>query len=109
MRDRSMQNRISVILGMVLVFAMAASLLLPLFSNFIPPAQVDPGTPTPQPTVPAPVSDLNSISFAETYVHPSGLFTAAKPSGYTISNEFSTTGEAQATMRNADQLSVLEI
>jgi hypothetical protein len=109
MRDRSMQNRISVILGMVLVFAMAASLLLPLFSNFIPPAQVDPATATPRPTVPAPVSDLNSISFAETYVHPSGLFTAAKPSGYTISNEFSTTGEAQATMRNADQLSVLEI
>jgi hypothetical protein len=109
MRDRSMQNRVSAVLGLLLVFAMGSSLILPLIRRINPATQTDPATPTPQPTVPAPVSDLSTISFTEPYIHPSGLFTAAKPSGYSISNEFSTTGEAQATMRNADQLSVLEI
>jgi hypothetical protein len=42
-------------------------------------------------------------------LHPSGLFTAALPTGFAPQNQFSTTGEAQVSMENPEQLSVIEM
>lgn len=109
MRDRKWQQRITIFLGVFLSFGMVASVVLPLIStrmNLNQP-QVQP-TNTPAPTQPAP-PDTSAINFDSTYLHPSGLFTAAIPSGYQLTNEFNTTGEAQVTMENSDALSVLEI
>lgn len=109
MRDKKWQQRITVFLGVFLSFGMVASVILPLISTQLDlnQAQVQPTT-APLPTQPAP-PDTSTITFDSTYLHPSGLFTAAIPSSYELTNEFNTTGEAQVTMEDTDALSVLEI
>jgi len=109
MSNRTRQGRISLYLGIFLAFIMAASLALPLISNnqLQNQSAVQP-TETPAPTVPAPIEDLSSIQFNEIYLHPSGLFTVAIPSGWAPVTEVNTTGEAQVTMRNPDALSIVE-
>ncbi|MEM9954016.1 MAG: hypothetical protein AAF846_20570 [Chloroflexota bacterium] len=109
MRDRKWQRRLTIGIGFFLAFIMVASLLTPIFltNQQIAPQQARP-TNTPVPTQPAP-PDTTSIFFDRTYLHPSGLFTAAIPSGYVLNNELNNTGEAQAAFENAMQLSVLEL
>lgn len=109
MRDRKLQNRVTLFLGIFLSFGMVAGLVSPLLlsQQNLSPAQSRP-TNTPPPTQPAP-QDISAINFDQTYLHPSGLFTAAIPSNYILSNEFNSTGEAQVTMENSAALSVLEI
>lgn len=112
MRDRTWQRRITIFLGVLLSFAVAAG----SFVGFIQQSlitnsqqqQTQP-TDTPAPTVPAPVTSFDDISFDTTYLHPSGLFTLDIPSGWQPQNNFSTTGEAQATLENPAQLSVMEV
>lgn len=109
MRDRKWQQRITLFLGIFLSFGMVASVVLPLISTQMNLSQPQvQATRTPAPTQPAP-PETSTINFDSTYLHPSGLFTAAIPSGYVLTNEFNTTGEAQVTMENTDALSVLEI
>ncbi len=109
MSNRTTQNRVSLYLGIFLAFIMAASLALPLISNqqLQQQSQVQP-TATMLPTVPPPIEDLSTITFDETYLHPSGLFTVAVPSGWEPVTEVNTTGEAQVTMRNPEALSIVE-
>lgn len=103
------RNRLTVYLGIFLAVMMALSTIIPLLGNQVPQQQQEPTTPTPRPTVPPPISDLSSIQFTETYLHPSGLFTAAIPTGWVPVNEFNTPGEVQVTMNNGQALSVVEI
>jgi len=111
MRDRRVQQRVTVVLGIVLAIAMGASLMLPLLQqlgvNAAPPA-VQP-TDVPPPTQPPPIADLSSIRFEEPYLHPTGLFTAVVPSGWSATNEATTANEARVTFNNAAQLSVVEM
>ncbi|MGB7340516.1 MAG: hypothetical protein WBC91_16580 [Phototrophicaceae bacterium] len=109
MRDKKMQNRITLFLGIFLSFGMVAGLVSPLLlsQQNLNPAQTRP-TNTPRPTQPAP-PDVSTINFDQTYLHPSGLFTAAIPTNYLLSNEFNSSSEAQVTMENSAALSVLEI
>ncbi|MCA9915863.1 MAG: hypothetical protein KC496_21060, partial [Anaerolineae bacterium] len=107
MTNRSAQNRASVYLGIFLAIVMGLSVVLPLISNQSLRTTVQP-TETPAPTVPAPIEDLSTITFDQTYLHPSGLFTVAIPSGWSPVTEVNTTGEAQVTMRNPDALSIVE-
>ena len=109
MRDRKWQQRITIFLGIFLSFGMVASVVLPLLQNQITnsQAQIQP-TRTPAPTQPAP-PDTSTITFDTTYLHPSGLFTAAIPSTYQLVSEFNSTGEAQVTLENSAALSVMEI
>jgi hypothetical protein len=110
MRDNTMQRRITVILGFGLAFAMGASLILPLLStNLNNPAQTILPTATAAPTLPAPIANLGDIQFDETFLHESGLFEAAVPTGWRVINQATTTNEAQATLQNAEQLSVVEM
>lgn len=106
---RTWQQRISVFLGILLVIATVAGAFLPIIQNSIASSQplVSP-TDTPVPTVPAP-PDTALINFEQAYLHPSGLFTAAIPSGWTVTSEINNTGEALVTMQNPSALSVVEV
>lgn len=106
---RTWQQRASVFLGVLLVFATLAGAFLPMIQTNLAQnqQQVSP-TQTPVPTVPAP-PDTSLINFNEVYLHPSGLFTAAIPTGWNVTSEVNTTGEALVTMQNPSALSVVEI
>lgn len=108
MRDKTMQRRITLFLGILLSFGMVASVVLPLISQNTQAAPVAQPTEIPVPTAPAPPATA-SILFDQNYLHSSGLFTVAIPTGWTIANEFSTLSEAQVTMQNPSALSVLEV
>lgn len=108
---RTRQNRVYAGIAIFLAVIMGVSLLLPLFTQnagLNTPQSAVP-TETPPPTVPAPVADLDSVQFDEAYLHPSGLFTASIPTGFVVTNANSTTGEAITTMRNGQQLGVVEL
>jgi hypothetical protein len=106
---RSENNRrISVVIGVVMIVAMVGSSLIPLFNlNTANPAALP--TSTAAPTLPPPIADLETITFNRNYLHPSGLFTVGIPSGWETSGDNSTITEAQTTMRNSTQVSVIEV
>jgi len=107
MADRKNQQRISIGISVVMIFAMLFSTVVGMFQvNQTAPVELP--TATPAPTVPAP-PELASITFDETYVHPSGIYTVAVPSGWTPDTPFTTSGEAQTTMRNPSALSLVEV
>lgn len=111
MYERKWQQRFSLFLGITLSAALGLSLIIPLFQQ-TPSTSANPtplATERPEPTVPAPIADVSSITFDRTYFHPSGLFVASIPSGFSVSTETNSTGEAQATLRNPQQLSVIEM
>lgn len=109
MRDKKWQQRITLFLGIFLSLGMVASAVLPLLQNQITSsqAQVQP-TSTPRPTQPPP-PDTSTITFDSTYLHSSGLFTAAIPSSYSLVSEFNTVNEAQVTLDSSAAQSVMEI
>lgn len=109
-RDRSLQRYVTIFLAILLSAAIGGASLLGLLQQQTTTQQTAPDpTDTPAPTVPAPVQNLDSVTFDRVYLHPSGLFTAALPTGFVPQNQFSTTGEAQVTMENSDRLSVIEM
>ncbi len=108
--DKTLQRRVTVFLAVLLSFAIGGTSLLGLLQQQVSTSQTAPQpTDPPVPTVPPPVQNLDGVMFDRTYLHPSGLFTAALPTGFVPQNQFSTTGEAQVTMENSDQLSVIEM
>jgi hypothetical protein len=107
--NRAWQQRASVFLGILLVVATISGAILPLLRNSLTNQQAATSpTDTPVPTVPAP-PDTSLIAFTQPYLHPSGLFTATIPTGWTVTSELNTSGEALVTMQNPAALSVIEI
>jgi hypothetical protein len=90
-----------------MIVAMLSSTIMSIF-NINPQTPVAQPTPTAAPTVPAP-PDTASISFDQTYVHPSGLFSVGVPTGWTPDTPINAPDETQTTMRNPSALSLLEI
>lgn len=107
-RDNTNQKRFSVFIGIILIAAMLMSTLVPLMSNMNQTAAIPP-TVVPTVAPPPPISDLTSIAFDRTYLHPTGLFSVKMPTGWLATNSTSTTNEAQMTMGNSSQLSVIEV
>lgn len=107
---RKQQQRFVQYMGIFLAVIMGLSLLLPLLQSNVaaPPAAAPDPTATPRPTQPAPIENLEGISFEDTFLHRSGLFTAAVPTGWNVTRELNNTGEAVVTMNNPAQLSVIE-
>lgn len=106
MNDTARQRTIYIV-GIVLAVVMIASVILPLF----PQAQVAPQiTPTdsPAPTLPPPVTDFTTISFEERYLHPSGLFTVAQPTGFDSVTPSNNGELVQVNMNNSETQSVIE-
>ncbi len=104
-------KRFTIVLGIFLSVAMVASLILPLLSGGI--GQSDFGdeaqqpTPLPEPTFPPP-PDIATIDFDSTYLHPSGLFTVAAPTGWLAASNSNTADELRAGLSNSDAQSVVE-
>lgn len=108
-RDRKGQQRVTLALGILLSFAMVASLILPLLSQGVTnTAQTIVPTSTPAPTLPPPPSN-ESINFDDTYLHPTGLFTAKLPSGWEPESTNQTATEAQLLLNNGALQSVAEL
>lgn len=107
MADRKNQQRISIGISVVMIFAMLSSTIMSIF-NINPQNPIVQPTATPAPTVPAP-PDTASISFDQTYIHPSGLFSVGVPTGWTPDTPINAVGETQTTMRNPSALSLLEV
>lgn len=103
-----LSKRFTIVFGVVLSVAMVASLILPLLMPQTPLQEQIVPTEGPQPTVPPPVENLNTITFNETYQHPSGLFSVAIPSGWTVTNTRSLPNEAAVNTNNGELLSVTE-
>lgn len=106
--QRTQRERWYYIAAIALAVLMGASIFFPLFQSNR--ALTTPVTPTdiPQPTLPPPVTDFSGISFDQRYLHPSGLYTVAQPTGFEPTNPNNNGQIVQVNMRNADTLAVIE-
>jgi hypothetical protein len=102
-------KRATVTLGVLMIVAILASTFVPLFTNNLNNPQAVTPTPFPTATVPAPVADLTSIGFDQTYLHPTGLFTVAQPTGWNPTQPSSAPDNAEITFNNPNQLSVIQV
>ncbi|MCC6616242.1 MAG: hypothetical protein IT320_22410 [Anaerolineae bacterium] len=92
-----------------MAIVLIAGTILPLFSNNAQTTtQTTDPTAIPSPTFPAPVTDFSGISFDQVYLHPSGLYTIAQPTGWAILNPVTQSEVAQVGMNNGENLSVID-
>ncbi|MBZ0274670.1 MAG: hypothetical protein K8I60_00915 [Anaerolineae bacterium] len=101
-------RRATVILGLIMVIAMGSSVILPLFRANTQNRTTAP-TATPGPTLPPPITDLSSINFDQTYVHPSGLFSVSDPAGWTPSTPVNNGGDVEIAFSNSTQASIVQV
>ncbi len=64
--------------------------------------------PTPAPTLPPP-PDTSTISFDTTYLHPSGLFTVAEPTGFEASQPLTNADDVRAVFSNTDAQGLIQV
>jgi hypothetical protein len=107
-----MQNntrRISLVLGIFMLVVLVAGAILPIFQQNIAQTteRVEP-TAAPTNTYPPPVTDFSGIALDQLYLHPTGLFTIAQPTGWTITAPSTQQGVAQVGMNNGSNLSVID-
>jgi hypothetical protein len=102
-------KRAFTIISILMVIAIAGSAILPLFTNNNQVQTTEPPTEQPKPTFPPPLTDFSSVSFAEDYLHPSGLFSIAQPTGWTPALPVSNPSGAEITMNNPTLLSVIQV
>src|SRR5688572_5585680 len=102
-------KRAFTIISILMVVAIAGSAILPLFTNNNQVQTAEPPTEQPQPTFPPPLTDFSSVSFNEDYLHPSGLFSIAQPTGWTPALPVSNPTGAEITMNNPTLLSVIQV
>lgn len=100
-------KKVSYIMGIFLVGIMGLSTIMPLLSQntLIQPTAA---APTALPTLPPP-PDTNIISFDQTYLHPSGLFTVAEPTGWTASQPETSGDNVRALFSNTDAQSIIQV
>ncbi len=101
-------RRATVILGAIMIVAMGASAILPLFSNNLNQVPTPEPTVAPTLTLPPQLLDFSGITFGQDYLHPSGLFSIAQPTGWTIGQQTTEANNADVSMNNADLLSVIQ-
>ena len=100
-------QRASIILGVFMAIVMIAGVIVPVLTDpTSTTTTVDP-TDAPIPTFPPP-ADLSTFSFDENYLHPTGLFMIAQPTGYEVSQPTSAPTIAQVNMVNQTALSVID-
>jgi hypothetical protein len=101
-------RRATIILGAVMIVAMGASAILPLFTRNTSDIPTPEPTAAPTLTLPAQVTDFSAITFDQDYLHPSGLFSIAQPTGWTIGQQNTNANSVDVSMNNADLLSVVQ-
>ncbi len=102
-------RRISLILGVFMAVVLIAGTILPIFQNnaLQPIDQPDP-TAVPSATFPPPITDFGGIALDQLYLHPTGLYTIAQPTGWTITGPTTQPGIAQVGMNNSANLAVID-
>ena len=93
-------KRATLVLSAIMLVAIVSSTFVSLFTNNLTTTQAVTPTPFPTATVPAPVADLTAIRFDQTYLHPTGLFTVAQPTGWNPTQPSSAPDNAQITFNN---------
>jgi hypothetical protein len=93
---------------MIMVIAMASSVILPLLHTSTTATQSTEATATPAPTLPPPIADLTTINLTETYIHPSGLFSVTDPAGWTPGQAVNNTDTVEIAFSNTTQGSVIQ-
>lgn len=104
---RTRSQRAYVYFAVFMAVLLGASLIFPALQDNTQTQEIEP-TVVPTPTLPAPITDFDTISFNQRYFHPSGLFTVAQPSGWEPGNPSNNGVQAQINMRNQAILSVIE-
>lgn len=102
-------KRATLVLSAIMLVAIVSSTFVSLFTNNLTTTQAVTPTPFPTATVPAPVADLTAIRFDQTYLHPTGLFTVAQPTGWNPTQPSSAPDNAEITFNNPNQLSVIQV
>lgn len=102
-------RRASIILGVFMAIVLIGSALLPLLRQEAAGTTGQTITPTdvPIPTFPAP-ADPASISFDAKYLHPTGIFEIAQPTGFAVSEPNTQPSLAQVNMINNPAQSVID-
>ncbi len=107
--DNSAARRASMILGGIMIIAIALSAILPIFTNNATAAQqTAQATDAPTVTSPPVVTDFSGIKFDTDYLHPSGLFSVAEPTGWIPGQQTTKPDGAEITMNNGQLLSVVQ-
>lgn len=102
-------KRFTYAFGVGMAVLMALSMVLPMItrtqSRTVQPTTV---APTALPTFPPPLAS-DAISFDQTYLHPSGLFTVAEPTGWIASQPQTTKDSARALLTNTTAQSLVQV
>lgn len=107
--DNSAARRASMILGGVMILAIALSAILPIFTNNASQAlQTAQATVAPTVTSPPVVTDFSTIKFDTDYLHPSGIFSVAVPTGWVPGQPTTKADGVEITMNNGELLSVVQ-
>lgn len=102
-------KRFTVIFAITMAAVMGLSLILPAISpNVQSPVQQAQPTQPPAPTLPPP-PDTSAITFSSPYLHPSGLFTVAQPTGWTATTPSTSVDNARATLSNTAIQSIIQV
>ncbi len=101
-------KRLTAVVGITMAVIMSLSVILPSLGQNVAQTTTIQPTEAPIPTFPAPVAN-NLISFENTYLHPTGLYTVAQPSGWTQTQPTNTVDDARVTFTNPTALSVVQV
>lgn len=102
-------RRFTVVFGITMAAVMALSLLLPAIAPQTQQLPVEQPTVAPAPTFPPPPADLTTITFDQRYLHPSGLYTVAEPTGWFAVQPATTLTTARIAMSNLDAQSIIQV
>ena len=101
-------KRITYAFGISMTIIMALSVVLPAITRNNPQTTQASVEPTALPTFPPPLAP-ESITFEQTYLHPSGLFTVAEPTGWQASQPQTTREGVRALLTNTDAQSLVQV
>lgn len=108
-QQNTFMKRLTIAFGIVMALVMAFSVILPAIAPQTPAVQTINPTAAPLPTFPPP-PDPAVITFNDTFLHPSGLYSVAEPTGWFASQPTVTQGgAATTTMVNAEALSIIQV
>ncbi|MBC7813190.1 MAG: hypothetical protein H7175_18675, partial [Burkholderiales bacterium] len=108
MQQRKRNQRVTVIIGVVMLVAIVSSGIVPLLNPTNQTAPVVQPTATAAPTVIPAITDFSGISFDQIFLHPTGLFTIAEPTGWIPGQPITNSDRAQIAMTNPEIFSVVE-
>lgn len=108
MQQQNSARRASIYLGVFMAVVLVGSALLQLLGNDQrTAAPAEQATATLVPTFPPPL-DVAVLDFSQVYLHPSGLYALAQPTGFASVSPSTTANIAQVNMVNNDSLMVVD-